>query len=89
MDRNKLGRAATSWQQPALFPLESIRCDFVVYLDGAVGRMQIGWTIAEWPADQTIELEVLRAEPVAGAPQRALEVIETVLRRAVGLTGPF
>lgn len=72
-----------------MFDPETVKVELTVWLDGPVGRHQIGWAVFDGHDRECVEMEVRRSGPLDEVVDAAVEVLRPLLERHRGRVGPF
>lgn len=72
-----------------MFDPETIKVEFTIWLDGPMGRCQIGWAVYDGSDQELVEMEVLRTVDLDAGITQAVERLSEVLPRHRSRVAPF
>lgn len=82
-------RQQVSWRQETMFDPETIKLELTVWLDGPMGRCQIGWAVFDGVDRECVEMEVRASAPLDEVTERATEALGLLLERHRRRVAPF
>ncbi len=82
-------RARARWEQLTLFPPESTRIDYTVFLPSDASKGVVGWRVSTWPDGEIKEIEVTYGIGLALIPEIAGRDVTNLVRRYRDDLPPF
>lgn len=72
-----------------MFDPEVVKVEITVWLDGPMGRHQIGWAVYDGSDREVVEMEVQRSAPLDDVVDAVLGVAAPLLQRHRARVAPF
>lgn len=89
MAEGRIVRQQVSWRQEQMFDPETIKVEMTIWLDGPMGRCQVGWAVFDGTDRECVEMEVRSTAPLDEVTERAVDLLRPLLERHRNRVAPF